>query len=117
MAELFSHLYARIYLAILAAANAGLWLFARYILSVIKDAEIALHYNVDFGIDYYGAAENIYTIPLISLVMLLINTGILLALRRSKDRKFIAQILMLAALVADLMLFTAMFSIYLINTR
>lgn len=117
IAELLGHLYIKVYFSILFILNASIWFFSYYAIKNIHDTEIALHYNVDFGIDYYGSSKNVFIIPAIALLILLINVGILLNFRKSKDRKFISHILLLSALVSHIILFTALLSIYLINTR
>lgn len=115
--ELFSNFVVKIYSIIILATNLLMWALCHYFLTRIKDAEIALHYNVDFGIDYYGRASNLYIIPAVSMIIALINLFVLVAVKRNRDKKFILHILMTGALIANIILFTALVSIYLINTR
>lgn len=109
--------FIRIYLVILLIFNGIIWYSAIYIDTHIKEERIALHYNVDFGIDYYGNTNKIYIIPLLGILIILINVFLLSNISGYKDRKFIAHLLLSAALLANLILFTAIISIYLINFK
>jgi hypothetical protein len=35
---------------------------------------VPLHYNVNFGIDFIGASSQIYALPLVGLVLLMVNS-------------------------------------------
>lgn len=116
-AGVFSYLYVKIYFFIILAVNIMIWLIARFIKANIGAEQAALHYNVDFGIDYYGSAGKIYIIPLLGLVIVLINFSLFAAVSGHKDRKFISHILFTAALASNLVLFVAIVSVYLVNFR
>jgi len=114
---LFSLLSVKIYLIILAVINFSCWFFARHIDSEIDQAQIALHYSVDFGIDLYGDKNKIYILPLLGAIFIVINFIILSVLARFniKDINFNSHLLFLAALISNIMLFGAIISIYIIN--
>ena len=93
------------------------WFFARYISEEIGLEKIALHYNVDFGIDLYDNTNLVYTIPLLGTVILFFNFFLVLLISKylKKDIKFISYILLVSALVANIILIGATVSVYVIN--
>jgi len=48
------------------------WLIA-YIKYSLVSGHIALHYNIYFGVDYFGSPFSIFIMPLAGLIILLIN--------------------------------------------
>jgi len=116
-AGIFSYLYVKVYFFIILSVNAALWLIARFIKTSVGTEQMALHYNVDFGIDYYGSAGKIYIIPFLGLVIMLVNFSLFAAVSGHKDRKFISHVLFTSALTANLTLLVAIVSVYLVNFR
>ena len=112
-----SDLNVKIYLAILLALNVVIWVISIIINSSIDDKQIALHYNVDFGIDYYGDITKIYIIPLLGLIIILINFILYSSVSYSKDRKFISHFLFSTAIAVNIILLTGITLVYLINFR
>ena len=88
---------------------------SRYIYQ--KSDRIALHYNVDFGIDYYGSVNKLFILPLLGLVIFVVNVVLFSIVRNQKDRKFIGHILCAVAVLANLILLVGIASVYLINIR
>jgi len=115
--DLFSYLFVKIYLIILILINLSLWLIAGYINNNLNSDQIALHYNVDFGINLIGRSGKIYIIPIISLIFAVLNLSILLSLKRNKERVFAAHILLASALASGIILLVAIATVYLINFR
>ena len=107
----------RIFLFLALMLNFFLWLYAKYILSVIDEPLIALHYNIDSGIDFYGRSAYIYAVPLTGLIILFFNFLLMLITSRNKDREFMSYILLSACLFANLILLVSLRIIYLINFR
>ena len=83
--------------------------------SRVEGEQMALHYNVDFGIDYYGDKNKIYIIPILGIMIAIINFILIVSMSQSRDRRFIGHILMVTALISNLILLTAIISVYLIN--
>ncbi len=113
--NLFSYLYIKIYFIFLLLINLLIWLTSFSIDSKIDGNQIALHYNVDFGIDYYGDKNKIYIIPLLGFIIILVNLFFLINMYKSRDRKFISHVLLTSALVSNIILLIAIISVYLIN--
>lgn len=95
------------------------WFFANYINSEIGQDKIALHYNVDFGIDFYGDTRQIYTVPMLGTFILIFNFLLILAISKyiKKDIRFVSSILSVSSLVTNIILIGATTSIYIINFR
>lgn len=115
--DTFSYLHVKIYTISIFILNILLWVLAKYIIVQLQTEQIALHYNVDFGVDYYGNAQKAYIIPLIGLIIFLINLSLVLFLGKQKGAKFFNHLLFNTSLSANLILLVGLISIYLINTR
>ena len=117
--EIFSLFFVKLYIIIQALINLAIWLMARYISVEVGQPQIALHYSVDFGIDLYGNTQKIYIIPLLGLIFIVVNFGLVAAVNRYNKReiRFIFHILSTTAIIANIMLLAAVVSIYIINFR
>ena len=115
VSDIFSYLYVKIYISFLLIINILNWISARYIYTEIGDKLIALHYNVDFGVNYIGKAREIFIIPFLGLIIIIINFILILFLNRYKDKRFFHHILFNSALISNLVLLASIISIYLIN--
>ena len=115
--DLFFFFFFKVYLAVFLVLNISLWLAAMYIRKAINEPMIALHYNVDFGIDYHGSADKLFILPILGLTFFLVNVVLFSIVRNQKDRKFIGHILCAVAVLANLILLAGIASVYLINFR
>jgi hypothetical protein len=111
----FNSLAARIYVSILLVLNIVIWIAAKYIAVVVGADQIALHYSVGFGIDYYGDTNQVYVIPFLGLVVILLNFILFSLVSNYKDKNFIAHVLFAGALVVNIILLIAVYSVYIIN--
>jgi hypothetical protein len=111
----FNSLAVRIYLSILLVLNVIIWIVARYIALVVDADQIALHYSVGFGIDYYGDTNQIYVIPFLGLVVIILNFILYSLVSGYRDKNYIAHVLFASALVANIILLIATYSVYIIN--
>jgi hypothetical protein len=78
------------------------------------DFPIVLHYNVYFGVDVIGAWWQLYFLPAIGLIILIINT-VLGYLFYQKQERIIAHLLMLATFIAQISMTVAVASLLIIN--
>lgn len=113
--DIFNILYVKLYLLFIAIVNVLEWLLARFIYSEIDQERMALHYNVDFGIDYYGDTKKIFVIPFIGLFIAIVNLILFVLVAKHKDRYFISQILFLVTLFSNCILLLSIALIYLVN--
>ncbi len=111
----FNSLAVKIYLSILLVLNIIIWITARYVAVVVGANQIALHYSVGFGIDYYGDTSQIYVIPFLGLAVILLNFILYSLVSNYKDKNFIAHVLFASALVVNIILLIAAYSVYIIN--
>jgi hypothetical protein len=102
-------------MSILLVLNIVTWITAKYIAVVVDADQIALHYSVGFGIDYYGDTNQIYVIPFLGLVVILLNFALYSLISSYKDKNFIAHVLFASALVVNIVLLIATYSVYIIN--
>jgi hypothetical protein len=108
-------LYAKIFIAISILGNALNWGFVYLISKNITGERAILHYNVDFGINLIGDEKQLYIIPLIGLLVIIINFFILFIYYNQRNIKFVASFLYTAGIITNLFLFLSLASIYLIN--
>jgi hypothetical protein len=114
---LFFFVFYRIYFGVFLLLNTLLWLFAHYIRSRIGEEKIALHYNVDAGIDYFGSDWQVYILPALGILIFFANTMVFAIARNQEDRKFIGHVLMSVAILSNLVLMAGLASIYLSNLK
>ena len=114
-----SYWYIRIYLIITVLLNAVIWLLSRFITKALGLPQIALHYNIDFGIDLYGDASKIYIIPALGLIIIVINFAIVVYLSRFNPRetRFINHLLLVSSSLVNIILLAAVISVYIVNFR
>lgn len=115
--DLFDVLYVKIYLAAMILVNILIWVLSKFITSRIGAEQMALHYNVDFGIDYYGNVANIYIIPILGFFIILVNFFLFAFTAKYKDKIFISHLLFSSAILSNVILLAAVISIYLVNFR
>ena len=117
--DLFSYLFVKIYLVILPIINFFIWLGTYRIYNQTQTPQIALHYNVDFGIDLYDDVKKIFIIPLLGFLFVFINFFVvsLVNYYQRSEIKIVGHILFAAALLGNIMLLAAVISVYFINFR
>ena len=92
--------------------NLGLFLFFYFFIKR-SDIPIVLHYNVNWGVDYFGEVKNIFILPLVGLVIFLLN-GIL-SLKLWLKAKSMAYFLAAISLISEIFLWLAGIALYIIN--
>lgn len=111
--------FIRVYLGILLLMNGLNWMLTRFVYSRVEGQNIALHYSVDFGIDFYGPSSKIFIIPVLATFFLILNTTVtfLTRLYLPDNFRFISHVLLSATIIISLILFGAVVSVYLVNFR
>jgi len=94
-------------------ANLANWLILKIFIRPI-DLPIILHYNVYFGVDMMGNYKEVYVLPLIGIILLLINLFLSKYLYEKKER-IASYLLMMAALMIQLALIVSSVSVIIIN--
>ena len=93
--------------------NAINWIAIAFFLRPV-DFPIILHYNVYFGVDVIGRWWQVYFLPLIGLIILLINSSLGFLFYGQKER-IVAHLLMLATFIVQIVITIAVASLLLIN--
>jgi hypothetical protein len=112
-----SFLYIRLYLIAITGFNIFLWLLVYSININFTQDLIVLHYNVNFGVDMIGSVGQLYVIPLLYLIIIVLNILIIFSIIKYKYFKFIAHILLLTSLVVGVFLLISLAFIYLVNFK
>ena len=93
--------------------NAANWLVLLFFIRKV-DFPIILHYNVYFGVDLIGAWWQVYFLPLIGAMIIVLNTILGFVFYKQKER-IITHLLMLAAVICQIAVAIAVGSIVRIN--
>ena len=113
MNEFFRNNIIRLLLIISLSLNLALFLFFYFF---IKQSEIpiVLHYNVDWGVDYFGEIKNIYVLPLVGLIILLLNS--VLCIKLWNKTRSLSYFLTTTTLISEVFLWIAGIALYIINS-
>lgn len=90
------------------------WVGSYFLNSIIDTNLAVLHYNVVFGIDLIGDANQLYLTPLIGAVVLIINIFLGALLKDSRD-KLLSVMLLSVALLVNIACLIALYFSYIIN--
>lgn len=117
LAAVFASRAFRVYLLLTLVWQLLNWYLGYYIYKHLGGNLLILHYNVDFGTDLIGPPSRAFSGPLFGLLVLIINSGLALIFNRQKKNIFVSHLLIAGAMVLNLFLLIAMFTIYLNNFR
>jgi len=117
LTNVFSPRVFKLYLALILLWQLLNWYLGYYVYKNLGGNLLILHYNVDFGTDLIGPPTRAFSGPLFGLLILIINSGLALILNRQKKAVFANHLLIAGAMVLNLFLLIAMFTIYLNNFR
>lgn len=112
-----SFLFVRIFFILILAVNISNWALAANIFSQINAPQMALHFTVDFGIDYYGSVRKIFILPALGLLLWLINSCLMLIFSKNKDLAYISYLLLSSSLFSNIILFASLLSVYFLNFK
>lgn len=92
--------------------NIALFLFFYFFIKQ-SNIPIVLHYNVDWGVDYFGEVKSIFVLPIVGTIIFLLN-GIL-ALKLWGKNRILSYFLTAATFLAQVFLIISGLALYLIN--
>lgn len=95
------------------AFNLANWIILGIFIQPI-DLPIILHYNVYFGVDMMGNYKEVFILPLIGIILLLVNFFLSRHLYEKKER-IASYLLLMAALMIQLALIVSSVSVIIIN--
>lgn len=93
--------------------NVASWIAIVFFLRPV-DFPVILHYNVYFGVDVIGPWWQIYFLPIIGLLVLLVNSALGFLFYEQKER-IVGHLLMLATFIVQIVVVIAVASILMIN--
>ncbi len=114
LAALFVDRLIRGFLIISLVLNAALWAASIFLARALGDGLAVLHYNVVFGIDLIGNANQIYIMPLVALGIIVLN-GVLASYFLFRRERVAVLILNGAALLCNFYALIALYFSYLAN--
>lgn len=106
----FKILFGISFLFIVLTAILPIW---QLLPDIQKKMAIPLHYNIHFGVDLFGPWWQIFRLPIISFVILMINSVIGIA--TWKKEPVLSYFLFTASAIISLLLFVSMIFVVLIN--
>ena len=89
--DLLGFFYIKIYCLAIIILNLACWAAVIVIDLKIKEDSVVLHYNVDFGVNLIGSEKQLYIIPILGFLTVLINFTILSFFYR--QNKFLSHLL------------------------
>lgn len=113
MKEFLKNNIIRFFLISSLILNLGLFLFFYFFIKQ-SDIPIVLHYNVNWGVDYFGEVKSIFILPLAGLIIILLN-GVL-SLRLWFKMKSLAYFLIVISLISEIFLWLSGIALYIINS-
>lgn len=117
--QVFSLRFVQVYLAAFVLLETALYAAVRFIATSVGQERIALHYNVDFGIDLYDRVGLIYTIPAIGAIFMAVNLILLLSIGgyQKREVRFLGHLLLATAVFSCFLLLLGVASLYMVNLR
>ncbi len=102
----------KIILVLSVVLNVGLFLFFYFFIKQ-SNVPIVLHYNVDWGVDYFGEVKDVFTLPIIGFLILFFNT--VLAARLWLRNQVLSYFFTAVILISQIFLILSGVALYLIN--
>jgi len=118
--NVFSLFHFKIYLILFFLLALLNYSFAFYIYKSVSPESrdlVALHYNVDFGVNLIGESSKVFILPSLGLLIIIINVLLLFSIYKQKNSKFLAHLLFITASISNIYLFIGIITIYLVNFR
>lgn len=116
MAVLFGNWLIWLFFGLAVAANALVWALV-YFLIGRSTGLVALHYQVDFGVNLLGQSRALYAMPALGLLAITVNVVVASGLVRVKDGRFLGLVLLVGALIVNIYLIAAAGSLSFINSN
>jgi hypothetical protein len=113
----FSWRHSWVFLILNILLLSSLFLGSWKIFQDFQENILILHYNVDFGVDWIGEKKSVFLLAQIALAFFLFDFLILLIVAKKKYYRFLSFFVWGAAIISEIFLLAALFSIYLVNFR
>jgi len=108
--KLFHTWQRKVLILLICTLQLSHWIFLIWRLRTL-DGSIPLHYNVYYGLDWFGTAHLLYIYPLIALLFTILNFLIILFFLK-KNIKFITELLLYFTLIINILLTLALIFLF-----
>jgi len=115
--QLFSLPAVKVYAIFLVFLQISAWVQAIMIRRKISDDFLVLHYNIDFGVDLVGRANDIFYYPLAGLLVFILNITLAAFFSRRPQAKITTHLFLASTLIFGSFLSLVLVAINLINFR
>ena len=115
LSELWRHYYLKVLLIAGLIINGVEWFLAVFVVLRIKEEIIALHHNIYFGINLIGEPRQIFFIPLLGFIIIIINT--IFSYLVKEDDDFFMYVFAATSALVNFFLLLGLGSIIMINFR
>jgi len=112
MKEFFKNTINRLLMGSSLLLNIALFLFFYFFIKQ-NNIPIVLHYNVDWGVDYFGEIKTLFILPTVGVIIFLLN-GVL-ALKLWRENRILSYFLTTATFLIQGFLIISGIALYLIN--
>jgi len=112
MKEFFKNTTNQLLISSSLLLNIALFLFFHFFIKQ-SDIPIVLHYNIDWGVDYFGEVKSIFVLPTVGIIIFLLN-GVL-ALKLWGKNRILSYFLTTATFLTQGFLIISGIALYLIN--
>ena len=112
MKEFFKNTTNQLLISSSLLLNIALFLFFYFFIKQ-SNIPIVLHYNVDWGVDYFGEIKSIFALPIVGIIIFLLN-GVL-ALKLWRGNRILSYFLTAATFLIQCFLIVSGIALYLIN--
>ena len=112
MKEFFKNTTNQLLIGLSLFLNIALFLFFYFFIRQ-SEISIVLHYNVDWGVDYFGEVKSVFALPAVGIIILLLN-GFLALKLWDKNRVLSYFLTAITFLIQNLLIISGI-ALYLIN--
>jgi len=108
--KLFQTWQRKVLLLLICTLHLSHWIFLILRLRTLSGS-IPLHYNVYYGLDWFGSTNLLYVYPLLALIFSLLNFSIILFFLK-KNLKFVIELLLYFTLIVNILLFLSLIFLF-----
>jgi len=108
--KLFQTWQRKVLLLLICTLHLSHWIFLILRLRTLSGS-IPLHYNVYYGLDWFGSTNLLYVYPLLALIFSLFNFLIILFFLK-KNLKFVIELLLYFTLIVNILLFLSLIFLF-----
>jgi hypothetical protein len=108
--KLFKTRQRKILILLICILHISHWIFLIWRKQILSGS-IPLHYNVYYGLDWFGSTTLLYTYPLVALLFTLLNF-LLTLFSLKKNIKYLTELLLYFTLIVNILLFLSLIFLF-----